>query len=320
MDTTRKTFDVLIEQSNPSTDAARRTVQTLAQASQSASTRRSYALAVQHFEAHGGQIGGSAQQLAEYLAAFSGKLAVATLEHRLIAIHRAHVEQGLPSPAQDRLVRKTMQGIRRSVGSAQRRVRALVKDDLLELLVAVARQRPVKAARDKALLLIGFAGAFRRSELVALDVADMTPYPHGLELLIRRSKTDQEGAGRTVFIPLASSEDRCPVGALTSWQELAGIDQGALFRPVNRHDQVLSGRRLTAQSVAFVIKSAMRQARGQDASRQVSGHSLRAGFVTEAATAGLRNSVIMGQTGHKSLEMVYRYIRPVHRRQLTSLL
>ncbi len=123
-----------------------------------------------------------------------------------------------------------------------------------------------------------------------------------------------------MFIPLGSSPDRCPVTALAHWRELAGIDHGALFRPVNRHDQVLSGRRLTAQSVALVIKSAMRLARGQDASRQVSGHSLRAGFVTEAATAGVRNSAIMGQTGHKSLEMVYRYIRPVHRRQLASLL
>ncbi|MGE4340611.1 MAG: site-specific integrase [Pigmentiphaga sp.] len=298
----------------------RHTVHALTQSAQAASTRRSYAQAVRHFEQHGGRIGGDAKVLAEYLAAFAGTLAVATLEHRLIAIHRAHIERGLPSPAQDRLVRRTMQGIRRAEGRAQRRVQALVKDDLLELLVAVARQKPVKAARDKALLLIGFAGAFRRSELVALDVEDITGYPHGLELLIRRSKTDQEASGRTVFIPLGSSEDRCPVAALAHWREVAGIESGPLFRAVSRYDTLLRESRLTPQSVALIVKAAMRVARGQEASQKVSGHSLRAGFVTEAATIGLRNSAIMGQTGHKSLEMVYRYIRPVHRRQLTSLL
>lgn len=294
-------------------------VKALTLAAQSASTRRSYAQAVRHFEANGGRIGGSARMLANYLASFAGKLAVSTLEHRLIAIHRAHVDRGLKSPAKDSLVRKTMQGIRRSAGSKQRRVRAVVKDDLLELLVSVGQQKPIRAARDKALLLVGFAGAFRRSELVALDVADLTTYPHGLEVLIRRSKTDQTGEGRTVFIPHASDEDRCPVTALAAWRELAGVERGALFRPINRHDQV-SSTRLTAQSVALVVKSAMRAARGAEASKAVSGHSLRAGFVTEAATVGLRNSAIMGQTGHKSLEMVYRYIRPVQRRQLMSLL
>lgn len=294
-------------------------VQALTQAAQSASTRRSYAQAVRHFEANGGRIGGSPRMLASYLASFAGKLAVSTLEHRLIAIHRAHVDRSLTSPVKAPLVRRTMQGIRRSAGAKQRRVRAVVKDDLLTLLIAVAQQKPIKAARDAALLLIGFAGAFRRSELVALDVADLTAYPHGLEVLIRRSKTDQAGEGRTVFIPHASDEARCPVVALAHWRSLAGVEQGALFRPVNRHDQALPTR-LTAQSVALVVKAAMRSACGAEASQAVSGHSLRAGFVTEAATVGMRNSAIMGQTGHKSLEMVYRYIRPVQRRQLTSLL
>lgn len=157
-----------------------------------------------------GKIPASPEVVAEYLAKFAGVLSVATLQHRLIAIHQAHTEKGFDSPVKNRLVKRTMQGILRTFGVAQRRVRALVKDDLLELLVMVNKQKPLKEASDKAVMLIGFAGAFRRSELVALTMADIAPHAHSLELLIRRSKTDQEGEGRTVFIPLAKSEERCP--------------------------------------------------------------------------------------------------------------
>lgn len=183
----------------------------------------------------------------------------------------------------------------------------------------VNKQKPLKAARDKSLLLLGFAGAFRRSELVVLTMADITLHAHGLELLIRRSKTDQEGEGRTVFVPLAKSEERCPVKALQRWLELAGIVAGPLFRPVNRHDTVTSELALTPLSVALIVKSAVAGSKGLDAAKNVSGHSLRAGFVTESATQGLQTSAIMGQTGHKSMEMVFRYIRPVQKRQIPSL-
>lgn len=288
-------------------------------AAQSASTRRSYAQDVRHFKANA-KIPATPEMVAEYLAKFAGVLSVATLQHRLIAIHQAHADKGFDSPVKDRLVKRTMQGIRRTFGVAQRRVRALVKDDLLELLVMVNKQKPLKAARDKAVLLIGFAGAFRRSELVALRMEDITLHAHGLELLIRRSKTDQEGEGRTVFIPLARSEERCPVKALQRWLELAGIGAGPLFRPVNRHDTVTSDLALTPQSVALIVKSAVAGSKGVDAAKLVSGHSLRAGFVTESAAQGLKTSAIMGQTGHKSMEMVFRYVRPVQKRQIPSLL
>ncbi|MCY1163816.1 Tyrosine recombinase XerC [compost metagenome] len=289
-------------------------------AAQSASTTRSYAQDVRHFKANGGRIPATPEMVAEYLARFAGVLAVATLAHRLIAIHRAHTDRGLDSPVKDRLVKRTMQGIRRTFGVTQGQARALLKDDLVELLVQVAKQKPLKAARDKALLLVGFAGAFRRSELVALRIEDITPHAHGLELRIVRSKTDQEGEGRMVFVPLAKSEERCPVKALDRWLGLAGIGEGPLFRPVNRHNRVVTGRALTPQSVALIVKSAVGKSKGVDAAKTVSGHSLRAGFVTEAATVGMPTSVIMGQTGHKSLEMVYRYVRPVEKRRIQSLL
>ena len=289
-------------------------------AAQSASTTRSYAQDVRHFKANGGKVPATPEMVADYISRFAGLLAIATLQHRLIAIHRAHTDKGLASPVSDKLVKRTMQGIRRTFGVSQRRVQALVKDDLLEILVLVAKQKPLKAARDKAILLIGFAGAFRRSELVALTVEDITPHAHGIELLIRRSKTDQEGEGRTVFVPLAKSQDRCPVIALRAWLELAEIGAGPLFRQVSRHDLLVSEKSLTPQSVALVVKASMKRAKGVDAASAVSGHSLRAGFVTEAAVVGMQPSVIMGQTGHKSLEMVFRYVRPVQKRQIPSLL
>lgn len=288
-------------------------------AAQSSATTRSYATDIQHFLQHGGTIPATAVMVAEYLANFAGALAVATLQHRLIAIHRAHTDCGLQSPIMDHLVKRTMQGIRRTLGTKQRRVTALVKDDLLEMMVHIDQQTPMKAARDKALLLIGFAGAFRRSELVALQYEDITSYDSGLELLLRRSKTDQEGVGRTVFIPHARG-NRCPVKALLAWLELAGIAAGPLFRPINRHDQIVGSKSLTPQSVALIVKSSVRMMSGDEAAKMVAGHSLRAGFATQAAIVGLQPYQIREQTGHRSDVTLARYIRPVAKRKIPSLL
>jgi integrase len=288
-------------------------------AAQSSATTRSYNADVRHFKQHGGSIPATPTMVAEYLASFAGILAVSTLQHRLIAIHRAHTDVGLVSPVMDSLVKRTMQGIRRTLGTKQRQVTALVKDDLLEMMVHVERQRPMKAARDKALLLVGFSGAFRRSELVALRCEDISYFESGVELLIRRSKTDQEGIGRMVFIPHARGS-RCPVKALANWLSLAGIKTGPLFRPINRHDRVVSDKALTPQSVAFIVKSSVRMMSGDEAAKNVAGHSLRAGYCTEAATVGLQPYQIREQTGHRSDVTLARYIRPVSKRKIPSLL
>jgi integrase len=293
-------------------------VKMLRGAARSEATARSYAQAVGHFVSHGGCIPAKPKKVAEYLASFAGKLAVATLKHRLIAIHRAHVDAGFKSPIGDEHVRQVMQGIRRTYGTGQRRVKALVKDDLLEVLVMVDRQQPMKAARDRALLLVGFAGAFRRSELVALRLEDVTWLPAGMELLIRRSKTDQEGQGRTVFVPYAKG-DRCPVKALQEWLRLYGITQGALFTAINRHDRPL-GLPLTAQSVALIVKASVVRVRGADARRDVAGHSLRAGFATSAAEAGLQTYQIREVTGHTNDATLAKYVRGVQKRKIPSLL
>ena len=294
-------------------------VVSFAAAAQSSATTRSYDADIRHFKQNGGSIPATPTMVAEYLANFAAILAVSTLQHRLIAIHRAHTDVGLVSPVMDSLVKRTMQGIRRTLGTKQRQVAALVKDDLLQMMVHVERQRPMKAARDKALLLVGFAGAFRRSELVALQYADMTCFESGLELLIRRSKTDQEGGGRTVFIPQARGS-RCPVQALTTWLSMAGIVSGPLFRAINRHDQVVGAKGLSPQSVALIVKSSVRMMAGDQMAKNVAGHSLRAGYCTEAATVGLQPYQIREQTGHKSDVTLARYIRPVAKRKIPSLL
>jgi len=288
-------------------------------AAQSNATTRSYAADIRHFKQHGGTIPATSTKIAEYLACWAGNLAVATLQHRLIAIHREHIDRGLPSPVMDSLVKRTMQGIRRTLGTKQRQVRALVKDDLLEMMVHVDQQMPMRAARDKALILIGFAGAFRRSELVGLQYEDMTEYDSGVELMLRRSKTDQEGAGRTVFIPYARGS-RCPVKVLKNWLALACIDNGPLFRPINRHDQVVGQKALTPQSVALIVKASVRMMAGDEAAKMVAGHSLRAGYCTEAAIVGLQSHQIREQTGHRSDVTLARYIRPVAKRKIPSLL
>lgn len=288
------------------------------QAALADNTNRSYKADLAHFRSHGGAIPTTEVQLAEYLASFADSLAVATLQHRVIAIHRAHVEAGLQSPAMGSLVKRTMQGIRRTKGTAQRRVTALVKDDIIQLVLIAEKQKPMKAARDTALILVGFAGAFRRSELVSIRREDITTFDHGVEVHIRRTKTQQE-KGHTVFIPCAKSS-RCPVKALEKWLVLSGIENGPVFRAINRHDQIVGTGGLTAQSVALVLKEATSHAKSVEAAKSVAGHSLRAGYCTEAASLGVATHIIMDQTGHRSSATLAKYIRPLSRRKTPSLL
>jgi site-specific recombinase XerD len=285
-------------------------------AAQSHSTKIAYASDIRHFMANGGSIPATTGQVSDYLAQFAENLSVSTLERRLIAIHQAHIEISFPSPVLDSVVKRTMQGIRRVLGTKQRQVMPLVKDDILEALVMSDQQKPVKAARDRALILVGFSGAFRRSELIAIKVQDLSYLPNGLEIFLNQSKTDQEKQGRTVFIPHAHGS-RCPVRALAQWLELAEITEGYVFRAVTRHDRIASSG-LSAQSVALVVKASVARVGGDKS--KVSGHSLRAGYCTEAAIAGLQPWQIREQTGHKSDVTLAKYIRPVARRKIPSLL
>jgi integrase len=287
-------------------------------AAQSKATKRAYANDVQHYLRHGGAIPSTGPMVAAYLANFAGTLKVATLERRCIAIHNAHISQALASPVKgNALVKATMNGIRRTMGTRQRAVKPVTKDVLLEMLVTLDKQKPLKAARDKALLLVGFAGAFRRSELVALHVEDLSVDDAGAMALLRFSKTDQLGKGRTVFLPRASDAERCPVQSLLNWLELAGVRSGWLFRSVRKGGGSVSDKPLSTQSVAEIIKRATKAA-GRDFA-EFSGHSLRAGYVTTAAIVGLQPYQIREQTGHKSDATLARYIRPVEKRKIVAL-
>jgi integrase len=297
---------------NGFSDAADR----LMDAAQSEASKSAYASDIRMFAASGITVPATAAQVIEYLARFAGNLSAATLERRLISLNKAHLEKSLQSPTVHVTVKRTMQGIRRTFGTKQKQARPLVKDDLLQAMVMIDRQKPIKAARDRALLLVGFASAMRRSELVAVMVEHVTYLPNGVEIFLPHSKTDQERQGRTVFVPFANGE-RCPVRALLHWLEIAEIKEGFVFRAVTRHDRI-ARHGLSAQSVALVVKSSVARVGGD--AEKVSGHSLRAGYCTQAAMSGLQPWQIREQTGHKSDVTLARYIRAVAKRAIPSLL
>ena len=211
---------------------------------------------------------------------------------------------GLESPTHSPVVANTMKGIRRTKGTAACQKSPTLTDDIRAMLEAT--DSGFIGVRDRALILLGFAGAFRRSELVGLDIEDCAFSKDGLTATLRRSKTDQEGIGRKVGIPYGSNPDTCAVRVLNGWLELANLTAGPLFRPINRHGQVQPGR-LSGIDVARVVKKLAERA-GLDAAKYA-GHSLRAGHATSAAIAGASERSIMNQTGHRSVQMVRRYIR-----------
>lgn len=266
-------------------------------------TRVAYRSDLEHFMRWGGSIPTNAEMIAAYVAAFSETLSVATLQRRIAAISVAHDAGGFANPCKTLLVRSTLNGIKRLRGVAQKQAKALVKEDLFAVLDVMGNS--VKDARDRALLLIGFAGAFRRSELVGLDHADIEHVRQGVILHLRKSKTDQFGQGRKIGIPFARGH-HCPVAAIGAWLERSGIIEGAVFRNINRHGQIASSR-LSGEGVAIVVRERL-EAAGIDATG-FSGHSLRAGFCTSAAQAGVSAFKIRAQSGHASDGMLQRYVR-----------
>jgi site-specific recombinase XerD len=242
--------------------------------------------------------------VASYIADCAARLKVGTIQRRLNAIAEAHKAVGLESPTHHAMVVNTMKGIRRTLGTAPVQKAPTLTEDIRAMVDTT--DTSVIGTRDSALLLLGFAGAFRRSELVGLDLEDCAFSKDGLTVTLRRSKTDQDGVGRKVGIPYGSNPDTCPVRTCQAWIEQAGISNGPLFRSINRHGKVQLGR-LSGIDVARVVKKLAERA-GLDPAKY-SGHSLRAGHATSAAIAGASERSIMKQTGHRSVQMVRRYIR-----------
>ncbi len=244
--------------------------------------------------------------VALYLAGLSEAGAKpSTLQPRVSAISQAHQLAGLPTPTHDAAVRTTMAGIRRTLGTAPSQKAPLITADLRRLLEATPTDL-LDGLRDRAILLLGFAGGFRRSELVALDVADVHETEDGLRLQVRRDRTDQERGGREVGIPFGDHPQTCPVRALRAWREASGVTRGPLFRAVTRGGHVAESR-LSDRTVARIVQRAAGRA-GLDPSRYA-GHSLRSGLAGAAAAGGAPERAIMAQTGHRSLATVRQYIR-----------
>ena len=211
--------------------------------------------------------------------------------------------QHFDTPTGDEKVKAVLSGIRRTIGAAPVRKRAATADIVIAMSPTATSLR---ALRNRAIILLGFAGAFRRSELVALNVEDLEESPEGMLVTLRRSKTDQEGLGRRVAIP--RGEIACPVAALRAWRDAAGITEGAIFRRIfNKRAQRITDRRLAPRNVAAIVKQGAARL-GFDPST-FAGHSLRAGFVTSAVKRGANLIKITDVTGHRSLEMLKTYSR-----------
>jgi len=266
-------------------------------------TRRAYASDLARFEAWGGHVPATVEMIAAYLSDHAASHACTTLTRWLASLSKAHRALRTNDPTREELVRSVLRGIRRRYGRPPEQAAPLTREILFETLDAIPDD--LRGIRDKALLLVGFAGGFRRSELVSLEIADIETEEEGLVLTIRKSKTDQTSQGRRIGIPYARGR-HCPVKASRAWIEAASIETGPIFRSVDRHG-VISAIGLSGQAVSLMIKE--RLLRADLGPMGYSGHSLRSGFVTSAAKAGVPSWKIRQQTGHTTDTMLDRYIR-----------
>ena len=279
----------------------------LAKAEKALSTRKAYGTDFRLFKAWCDGKGvsslpASPETVAAFLASESKTTKPSTLGRRVAAIRYAHKLAYLATPTDSEAVKATLRGIRRTFGGAKVRKAPAVAAKI-HSMVAMAPEG-LTGLRDRALLLLGFAGAFRRSELVALDLADIEETETGLLVRVRRSKTDQEGEGVTIAI--ARGDVACPAKALREWLDAAGIVTGPLFRAINKAGTV-AAERLTDRSVANIVKAYAERA-GFDAST-FSGHSLRSGFLTSAAANGASIFKMMDVSRHKSVDTLRGYVR-----------
>ena len=233
---------------------------------------------------------------------------MSTLKRRLVSIGVIHKLKGHYLDTKHPAIIENIMGIKRRKGSFQKAKKPILINSLKKIINVIDQQKKeeIKKLRDRSIILIGFSGGFRRNEIVSLDYDDLDFVPEGLKLSIRRSKTDQFGEGFTKALPYFDSSQYCPVVSLKKLLDLSKIKSGPVFRRFSKGSK-LSENRLTDQTVALLIKEYLNLA-GID-SKNFSGHSLRSGFATSAAESGVEERNIMAMTGHKSTEMVRRYIK-----------
>jgi site-specific recombinase XerD len=234
--------------------------------------------------------------MALYLTHLSKTSKYSTLKRRLASIGILHKMKGHYIDTKDPIILENLMGIKRTIGSNQKGKKPLLINNLKSLIKAIdqSNEKGLKKIRDKALLLIGFSGGFRRSELVDIENEDVEFVKEGVKIFVKRSKTDQSGEGMIKAIPYFDNQNYCPVKALKNWIEESDVRNGKIFN-------------ISDKSVALIIKKYANYA-GLD-SHRYAGHSLRSGFATSAAESGAEERSIMNMTGHKSTEMVRRYIK-----------
>lgn len=265
-------------------------------------TLTAYRKDIERFVNWGGSIPCSPDMLVSYLVLHAETHTVATLGRWMVSISRVHALQRLPDPAKAELVKLTMRGIKRRHGRPQRQASPAMKEDMILMLSHAPNN--LRGLRNRALLLLGFTGALRRSELCAVNVEDMEFNAQGIVLTIPRSKTDQSGEGQKVGIPFGRSKV-CPVQAIKNWLDASGITTGPVFRAVEKG--TVTSHALCDRTVANIVKAYAKEA-GLDPANY-SGHSLRAGLATSAAEHGFSSWEIRRQTRHASDAMLQRYIR-----------
>ena len=271
--------------------------------SRAANTLKAYASDLEQFKLWGGQLPSTPEQVAQFLAERADHLKPATLSRYVASLAVAHCSMGIASPTTSELVRSVIKGIRRVKGVAQKAAKPFLKEDLFAVLDAMGDR--IKDARDRSLLLVGFAGGFRRSELVGLNIEDLSFVRQGMIITLRHSKTDQEGQGRKLGIPFGRSK-HCPVNATETWLQRASITKGPIYTSITKGGHT-TPQRLSNNAVADIIQQRLAQA-GMNPDGY-SGHSLRSGFATSAAIAGVATWRIRKQTGHSNDVMLGRYIR-----------
>jgi site-specific recombinase XerD len=298
------------EGGEPSADALERAAERYAEQARADGTlaryREHWAAFTAWCERQGlGALPAEPKTIAMYLAARADQgIRPTTLSVTLSAIAGEHRRAKLPPPTKDPLVEETWEGIRRQLGGVQKQKAPLSAAELRRMMDELPAG--LIGLRDRALLLLGFAGAMRRAELVALHCGALKFVPEGLEVLVERSKTDQKRKGKLKMVAYGSDPATCPVRAVKDWLELSGLTEGPVFRPINRHEHIAM-QALTGHAVARIVKRTALKA-GLPIP-ELSGHSLRAGFVTEAAKNGADYPSIMDQTGHKELSTVHGYNR-----------
>ena len=243
-----------------------------------------------------------------YLTHLSKNSKISTIRRRLVSISMVHKLKGHYLDTKHPIIIENLMGIRRVKGSIQKGKKPLLINHLKLVIKAINEQKieEIKKLRDKSIILVGFGGGFRRSELISIDYEDLEFVPEGLKITIRRSKTDQFGEGMIKGLPYFSNQMYCPIVNLKNWLEISKIKSGPIFRRFTK-GSTLMDKRLTDQSVVLLMKEYLNLAGIEN--KNFAGHSLRSGFATVAAESGADERSIMAMTGHKTTQMVRRYIR-----------